>query len=1561
MRRAFLVCGIAFLLYFSTSAFAQSTATGYPPYGSFAPGQFDTVNLFDLNYNFGIPLVSTPGRGMNFNLSAVYNSINWINLGGAWSVIGSYGWMLDAPTGQVGYSYRTSRSKCGFVDGLPEYTYITSYTNYTYTDPLGTVHAFNVNWYYTEDDCTGNDQYSGTYTGYATDGSGYYADVSNPAPPTIISPAGIQVGNTGMTDTNGNYISSTQQSGETDWTDSAGHVAAKVITSGSSTEYEYYDSSGTLRTTTVNFTNFNIKTAFDCPGITEFSGPATLPTSIDLPNGQSYTFTYEPTPNNPSYITGRLQEITLPTGGTIEWTYSGSNDGMNCADGSIGNLTRTVNDGVNPPAAWLYNHISGQSNEYDPAPAYGPGTNITLDFNSSGQETSRVISQGSTTLRTINTTWASNSTPATRTVILDDGKTQSEIETTFDSYGNLDLLKEHDWGSGSPGPVIRTTEISYLNAAPYNTTLNMLNRPTVISVQDANGFESYTTIGYDQSGYINQSCPTNPPQHYSSYGCSYTTRGDPTSVTRYADPSNLTQPITHYKAYDSLGNVLSETADCCQLKEWAYSSATNYSYPDSETDGPSGGTQLTTKYTYSSYDGQLLSTEGPNLHTTSFAYDEMKRLTTVTRPDNSQIVYTYTDSAPPNLSISSPVGGTNAALQVTNYDGLGRPIENEIEDSSHNSYSFVQAQYDPVGRIYKISNPYTASPQYWTERDYDALDRVTKVILPDNSQTTYVYSANSVLETDPAGHQRKILTDALGRTSAVYEPDPSNNNSLTNLTSYTYTVNDDLSSVSEGSQTRSYSYDGLRNLISEITPEAGTVQYTYNAFGLVTARTDARGVVTNYSYDSLNRLTGISYTLPQGSQVAPMPNVCNPVSGDAVDNVCFYYDQGGTGANALGRLTQMTFALGNGSNPPTGSDTYSYDLLGQTTQVQNTIAGQTYTIGYQYNTAGEVTSIAYPSGRMVQRAYDAIGRLCEIAPQTSGCGNSTSPYATSYGYNPAFETTGFNYGNGVTASFGYSADRLQLTSLAYAKGTNSLFSLGYGYAAAGSNNGQVASITDNMDSGRSVSYVYDALGRITAATTTGSVNYPQWGMAWTYDRYGNRLTQSATAGTVPTSSVSVDPTTNRINSAGYGYDASGNMTNDGLNTLTYDAENRVVSTSGSLGSGTYVYDGNGLRVEKTVSGATGVYVFSGTKVIAEYAAGAAPTSPTTEYIYSGADLIGEISGSTLTYVHPDHLSVRLLTSSSGGVIGQQGHYPFGESWYSQNTTTKWQFTSYERDSESGNDYALERTYINRLGCFSSPDPLTASAIDNPQLWGRYSYVVNDPVDLMDQFGLQPPSTTSLTCQQLASGQKPHETWVNWGSGVLNAGKLFTEWASGLGPANATFGPGSVESLQMLSAPGMAQNVEAFLSGAQTSGRTTFGLKGLISAGGNPTAQFVGSYDWSMSLSGGSLNITVTNSTTAWSFFYHPRFLNPNPPTRTGWQPMGRINQTFLIRVPCHPGNPPGAPGGDGGGGGDSGWGFNDGSEFQWLFLGMGIDDGGGETVSTGGSTWKILTWSFISQ
>jgi RHS repeat-associated protein len=143
-----------------------------------------------------------------------------------------------------------------------------------------------------------------------------------------------------------------------------------------------------------------------------------------------------------------------------------------------------------------------------------------------------------------------------------------------------------------------------------------------------------------------------------------------------------------------------------------------------------------------------------------------------------------------------------------------------------------------------------------------------------------------------------------------------------------------------------------------------------------------------------------------------------------------------------------------------------------------------------------------------------------------------------------------------------------------------------------------------------------------------------------------------------------------------------------------------------------------------------------------------------------------------------------MTDSSGTKIGEQGHFPFGESWYASSTTTKWQFTSYERDSESGNDYAMARYHVNRLGRFSSPDLLAGSTV-NPQSLNRYTYVLDDTINRVDPLGLT-DCLTGNPCVEAPSG----------GGGGSDAGPIEPDLPSVSGELEHTV-PITVESIGIL--------------------------------------------------------------------------------------------------------------------------------------------------------------------
>jgi RHS repeat-associated protein len=516
------------------------------------------------------------------------------------------------------------------------------------------------------------------------------------------------------------------------------------------------------------------------------------------------------------------------------------------------------------------------------------------------------------------------------------------------------------------------------------------------------------------------------------------------------------------------------------------------------------------------------------------------------------------------------------------------------------------------------------------------------------------------------------------------------------VTQYAYNALGALTQVTQGQQVRNFVYDSLGRLVSQNVPERDNLAdtFTYTDFGAIATRTDARGVKATYSYDALDRLSNIVYS-------------------DGTPTVTYTYGAAGAPNFTAGRLSKIT----DGS----GSESYEYDSMGRLLKCTRVIGANTYVTTYSYTADGHLASITYPSGRVVTDQYDAIGRLTEVGTGGTSVLNIGS-------YNAANQILAMTYGNGTQATYSYNA-QLQVASVLYGPSTAPILSLSYDWGGA-SDDGLLAGVTDNANPARSTNYSYDQLKRLVQARTLDQTSANTWNLQFTYDRYGNRLTETPIGGTatMPSNQVTIDPTTNRIMSSGYTYDADGDLTADGLHTYAFDGEHRLVHVDGT--ANTYAYDGLGQRVNRNGN----YYLYSGGKVIAEYAAGAPATSPTAEYIYARGKRVATIAAGVTTYHYWDHMSIRSSANATGEIVRTFGHYPFGETWYETGTVDKWKFTTYERDAESGLDYASARFHSSRLGRFMSLDPWPA-AKQNPQSWNRYAYTQNNPISLSDPSGM----------------------------------------------------------------------------------------------------------------------------------------------------------------------------------------------------------------------------------
>jgi len=113
-------------------------------------------------------------------------------------------------------------------------------------------------------------------------------------------------------------------------------------------------------------------------------------------------------------------------------------------------------------------------------------------FDANGHELSRKIYQGNSVgaspalLSTVNTVWAANGTPAAVTTILEDGSTQSETDSAYDSNGVLQNISFYDFGNGLRGPLLKTLSYSYLASSDgnYAAPRNMINLISEIQVND---------------------------------------------------------------------------------------------------------------------------------------------------------------------------------------------------------------------------------------------------------------------------------------------------------------------------------------------------------------------------------------------------------------------------------------------------------------------------------------------------------------------------------------------------------------------------------------------------------------------------------------------------------------------------------------------------------------------------------------------------------------------------------------------------------------------------------------------------------------------------------------------------------------------------------------------------------------------------------------------------------------------------------------------------------------------------------------------------------------------
>lgn len=539
--------------------------------------------------------------------------------------------------------------------------------------------------------------------------------------------------------------------------------------------------------------------------------------------------------------------------------------------------------------------------------------------------------------------------------------------------------------------------------------------------------------------------------------------------------------------------------------------------------------------------------------------------------------------------------------------------------------------------------------------------------------------------------------------------------SVYSTTNYTHNAGDQLTQVNQAGQIRTLEYDGFGRIWRRTTPEQGATTYSYFADDTVQTLTDARGATTTFAYNARQQPASITYGVPAG--VA------------ATSNVSFGYD-------AAGNRTSMTDGM--------GSVSYAYDQLSRMTSETRTFSGVgSFTLGYSYNLAGELTGITNPWNAQVGYTYDATGRATSVSGANYG---GVSSYVNSISYR-AFGLKQMAYGNGRTLSMNYD-NRPRPTNY----DIPGVLRLQYEYGWE--NTDRVGFVRNIDDQTLDRWYAYDHVGRLICSRsgTEARIGFGEqipvaydgpYSHGYSYDVWGNRTHIEGWGGVARWADHTY--TNNRRN--GMQYKAAGNITNDGSYNFSYDAVGQQASAS----NGTYVlqqnYDGDGLRAKKVDAGDTLYYLRSsvlGGQVVAEIYGGGVSYAGSgwwlRGYVYLGSQMVATQAGG-VNWVHQDPVGKsQRITDSSGNISATIELDPFGGDTSRSTGNNAFQphrFTSYERDG-AGADDAMFRRYNRWWGAFDQADPYDGSYnLNDPQSFNRYAYVQNDPVNFVDPSGLMP--------------------------------------------------------------------------------------------------------------------------------------------------------------------------------------------------------------------------------
>lgn len=965
---------------------------------------------------------------------------------------------------------------------------------------------------------------------------------------------------------------------------------------------------------------------------------------------------------------------TLTTDSNGDYTYV-QPDQTTTLFGPTG-IPLSVTNRQGQATTYAYNGKGQLTSVTAPSGAAGtPGRSIIFTYVTSGSGTGLVATASDPAGLTVSYSYDANNNligvSDSQGVNTPEGTTgASQQEWTFQYDGD---------GGVSGNDTTDLHELTLVQDADGNQTTITYQGGYVTSVTDPLGRKEtwqYTLVNNGSANVENaesETVQTSPAGNVTTY---YMNSLDEPTVT-----FNTNGSVDQY-TYDGNGDVLAETS----------------------------GNGNTTKYTYDRAGNKLTETDPVGLET-KWTYDSSRDILTETLPSGLETSYGYDPGGEPKTVTQTGTDGTSetTTMAYNSYEEL----TSKTTDLGHET----NYTYDPDGDLATETDPLGNATTYGYDADGRQICETTPRITAQGSSCVGANTPPSGAETQTYDLVGDVLssTSAAGDTSTyTYDPgqrkltdtDPDKN-----TTSYTYDADGELTKTTfadNSTQTSTYSPDG--NQLTQTNGDSQTYSYSYNSMDEQASSTDPSGHKTTYGYDYDGNLTTIGY--PDGQTTGYTYDADDRKIGtsysDGEPNVSYTYFPDG-----------QVKSMVDGS----GTTSYIYDTLDRLTGVSE----DGRSVSYGYNADNDQTSIGYPNGQSIGRAFNIDDQPSSVTDwlqntttfsysKDSGLAGITFPTATgetdSYTYNTDDSLTGVTMASssGNLATTSYTRDPDELITAQSQTGLPGPASETLSYTKTL----ELSGVTPS--GGSAVNYAYDKAKNITELDGSGSNTY-------TYNN-DSELTNS------PTGTYQDNTLGERTCWATGSTTCSNPTTGDA--TYSYDQDqNLTAATTPAGASAAYTYNGDGQLMSSTMGGTTTQFTWDDT------ATDPALLQAGTESYIFGPDgvAIEQISSSgTVQYLHHDEIgSTRLITNTSGTTVGSLTYNPYGATTgaLAGSTGTATSLLGYAgeyTDPTTGLEYDQARWYDPATGQFMVVDPKVQST------WQPYAYASDDPVLATDPSG-----------------------------------------------------------------------------------------------------------------------------------------------------------------------------------------------------------------------------------